>query len=186
MRFNGIQSLPLMPIDVTCPECEKKLRLRDEVAGKRVKCPKCGHKFVCQEPTGEEDEDNETIALAEEKRPAKAIKPAKRQRRDDDDEDEDDDDAPRKRKRSREVEQVATPIAPLIWGLLALVLPCPIVGLAIGSIAFAKANAELGNLPAGRKGQSARRNMKIAMGLGVVGCILSVVLSVVMLIIGRQ
>jgi len=29
----------IMPIFIVCPTCDKKLKVRDELAGKRVKCP---------------------------------------------------------------------------------------------------------------------------------------------------
>lgn len=35
-----------MPISVQCPGCGKGLHGKDELAGKRVKCPKCGHEFA--------------------------------------------------------------------------------------------------------------------------------------------
>jgi predicted Zn finger-like uncharacterized protein len=31
-----------MSIAITCPQCENQLQVRDEHAGKRVKCPRCG------------------------------------------------------------------------------------------------------------------------------------------------
>ena len=40
-----------MPIEVTCPECDKELRLKDELAGKKVKCPGCAE--VLAVPSGE-------------------------------------------------------------------------------------------------------------------------------------
>lgn len=30
-----------MPITIVCPECDKSLRLRDDLAGKRIRCPGC-------------------------------------------------------------------------------------------------------------------------------------------------
>jgi len=35
-----------MSISVQCPGCEKKLKAKDELAGKRVKCPGCGQLLV--------------------------------------------------------------------------------------------------------------------------------------------
>jgi hypothetical protein len=35
-----------MPISVACPGCKKKLKAKDELAGKRVKCPACGEPVV--------------------------------------------------------------------------------------------------------------------------------------------
>jgi hypothetical protein len=31
-----------MPISLACPKCQKRLRIKDELAGKRVRCPGCG------------------------------------------------------------------------------------------------------------------------------------------------
>ena len=35
-----------MPISVQCPACKKKLKAKDQMAGKQVKCPSCGDLFV--------------------------------------------------------------------------------------------------------------------------------------------
>jgi hypothetical protein len=35
-----------MAISVQCPGCEKRLKTRDELAGKRVKCPGCGQSVL--------------------------------------------------------------------------------------------------------------------------------------------
>ena len=31
-----------MAIDLACPKCQQKYRLKDELAGKKAKCVKCG------------------------------------------------------------------------------------------------------------------------------------------------
>lgn len=36
-----------------CPGCEKTLRLPDNAAGKKIKCPSCGYSFVLSEETQE-------------------------------------------------------------------------------------------------------------------------------------
>ena len=36
----------MSPINVECPQCGKKLRVRDEQAGKKGKCPGCGNVLV--------------------------------------------------------------------------------------------------------------------------------------------
>jgi hypothetical protein len=36
----------LMPIVVSCPSCQRKLRSKETFAGRKVKCPKCGSLFV--------------------------------------------------------------------------------------------------------------------------------------------
>src|SRR4051794_5263888 len=35
-----------MSISIQCPTCEKKLKAKDELAGKRIKCPNCGEGVV--------------------------------------------------------------------------------------------------------------------------------------------
>jgi uncharacterized RDD family membrane protein YckC len=37
---------------VTCPDCHKKAKLRDDLAGKTVRCPQCNAQFAAQETTG--------------------------------------------------------------------------------------------------------------------------------------
>ena len=38
-----------MPITATCPKCSKKLRVRDELVGKKLRCPGCGNNFNATE-----------------------------------------------------------------------------------------------------------------------------------------
>jgi hypothetical protein len=68
-------------IPLTCDHCDKNLRLRDELAGKRIKCPGCGK--ALNVPLPGEDEEEEAPPPA---KPAHftAAKPA-RARDDDDD-----------------------------------------------------------------------------------------------------
>src|SRR3954471_16278564 len=44
-----------MPIQVTCHACRFTGRVKDELAGKQVKCPRCGRRF--QVPAAEVEED---------------------------------------------------------------------------------------------------------------------------------
>src|SRR3989442_16044479 len=39
-----------MPISVTCDNCGKSLKVKDEWAGKRAKCPGCGSTFAVPGP----------------------------------------------------------------------------------------------------------------------------------------
>ena len=39
-----------MPITVTCEGCGKKLRVKDELAGRKGKCPACGTVLVIPQP----------------------------------------------------------------------------------------------------------------------------------------
>ena len=50
-----------MPIEITCPNCSRKLRLRDDKAGRQIKCPGCGKAL----PVPAADADEEAYDLAE-------------------------------------------------------------------------------------------------------------------------
>src|SRR3954468_20068558 len=115
-----------MSFNATCPECEESVRLRDEVEDSKIECSNCGKRFIARSRSSERDEDEE------ESRSTRQKKRSKRR---------DEDDPPKRRRR---VEQVATPIAPLIWGILSILLPCPVIGLAIAGIAIFRALAVLG------------------------------------------
>jgi DNA-directed RNA polymerase subunit M/transcription elongation factor TFIIS len=58
-----------MPTSILCPGCKTKLRVRPELAGKRVKCPKCGKSVLV--PAEEEVEELAEVTAADDKRPAK-------------------------------------------------------------------------------------------------------------------
>jgi predicted Zn finger-like uncharacterized protein len=44
-----------MAISVTCPSCDASFSVRDEAAGKRGKCPRCGNVFVAEAANGFDD-----------------------------------------------------------------------------------------------------------------------------------
>lgn len=53
-----------MPISVTCEECNKTYRVKDELAGKRIKCKECGAPISIPDPEAEEfvnDSDDELM-----------------------------------------------------------------------------------------------------------------------------
>jgi predicted Zn finger-like uncharacterized protein len=89
-----------MPSITTCSACSTKLKIRDDLVGKVIKCPKCGKTFKAVA-----EEDAKVAASAPAKKPAawdkeagkaKALKkpvksPPARNTYDDDDEDEDED-----------------------------------------------------------------------------------------------
>jgi DNA-directed RNA polymerase subunit M/transcription elongation factor TFIIS len=56
-----------MPTSIRCPGCHSTLRVRPELAGKRVKCPKCGKPV--QVPAEEEEELVELVAVDEVEEP---------------------------------------------------------------------------------------------------------------------
>lgn len=55
-----------MTIAVTCPGCDVKLKAKEEMLGRRVKCPKCGHAIDIEDetPLTLEPLPEESLALA--------------------------------------------------------------------------------------------------------------------------
>jgi predicted Zn finger-like uncharacterized protein len=101
-----------MPVSVSCPSCERKLRVPDELLGKRVKCPGCKNTFTAEDPDAVVDVD----VIEEEERPRRPVRrpeppqddegiqeerrPAQRRRREAEDDDEEyEEERPRRRKR---------------------------------------------------------------------------------------
>ena len=55
-----------MPIDVECKNCGKTLKLKDELAGKKGKCPQCGG--IIEIPAAQETDEYELVSTEEEER----------------------------------------------------------------------------------------------------------------------
>ena len=90
-----------MPITFGCA-CGKQLRVADEYAGRRVKCPACGGATTVPEPEPEFEvieDPSEPIAAPPPPKARPVAKPTARRRADDDDDDYDDEERPRKKKK---------------------------------------------------------------------------------------
>ena len=59
-----------MAIPLTCPSCDHEFKVKDELAGKRIKCPKCKEVMKVQVAGEEEPEQEEEV----EERPKKKKK----------------------------------------------------------------------------------------------------------------
>ncbi|HEV3082162.1 MAG TPA: MJ0042-type zinc finger domain-containing protein [Gemmataceae bacterium] len=59
-----------MPELIQCPSCDRKLRVPDNLIGKKVKCPSCSKTFVAAAA----EEDLPTAPLLEEEEPPKAVR----------------------------------------------------------------------------------------------------------------
>src|SRR4051812_40056649 len=107
----GIESY--MPTLVTCPSCNRPLRVPDSLLGKRVQCPNCGTTFTADAdagtPTAAPEQEAPRPAPPippeeeyEEERPARRRRPAREEEDYEDDEppeDDYDEDRPRRRRR---------------------------------------------------------------------------------------
>jgi hypothetical protein len=67
-----------MPITLDC-DCGRTLKLRDELAGRRIKCPHCGTIHVVPNPPAESAEDAAFKVLDEAPEPDHRIQPRTRQ-----------------------------------------------------------------------------------------------------------
>ena len=180
-----------MPV-VKCPDCGKSLKVGDDLAGKRVRCPGCKNPFVVPESAPvleavdeeeeQEEQEERVTAKPRPRRDAVRTPPARRPRDDEEDEEEDedeDDDRPRRPRSRRLKRDVSVSSAPLVFGILSCLLSCaPLIGFILGSVAINKANAELDNLPRGKSGRAARKQLQFAKTLGVIGMCLSGVMLV--------
>jgi uncharacterized Zn finger protein (UPF0148 family) len=100
-----------MPVAFSCPECDKSLKVKDELAGKKVKCPGCGEPIV--------------VEAADDPEPESAVQePPRRKGRDDDD-----DDRPRKKKKKKKKSNTLLWIA--LGGGAALLLLLVVAGVVL-------------------------------------------------------
>src|SRR5580700_7152378 len=74
-----------MSLTVTCPDCDKTLRVKDEFAGKKLRCPGCS--TVISIPVKSDESDDDDF-------PGRADRSKQKRRPADDDFDDDDDDLP--------------------------------------------------------------------------------------------
>jgi predicted Zn finger-like uncharacterized protein len=131
-----------MPISITCPKCSSNLRVPDDLAGKKVKCPKCTAVFPVAAP--------EQAAITKEKPPARSEGIAQTittlEEIDDDDEEEEEE-APKSRKMARKIrrdptEEAVSTIIPykngraLIAYYLGIFSLIPCAGLLLGPAAL--------------------------------------------------
>ncbi len=104
-----------MPQIISCTDCGRKLRVPDNLLGKKVRCPGCGVTFV-----GQAAEELEELEEVEEPPPPPrrrreeeiAEKPSKSRRRNDEEDDDDEEGGLTKRKRREEEPEVEEDYAP--------------------------------------------------------------------------
>jgi hypothetical protein len=158
----------------------KSLKVSDNIAGKRVRCPGCKNPFVVPEDApvlelvDEEEEQEERVTA----RPRPATERRPKGRRDDDEEDDEEDERPRPRRRPRDSGSYSK--APLVYGILSCLFSCwLVVGIYFGWKAVNGANEELDRLPGGKRFRDARKQLQLAKTIGVIGMCLSGVMCVV-------
>lgn len=128
-----------MSIPATCPSCKASSNAPDEIAGKRVKCPKC--KALMRIPLPDTEDGFDVVDSEPEARPAKRNRvraevdeepiEARRKKRiliDQEDDDEDEDDRPRKGRSKKNRAGESSGVSPLRYVISGIVL----VGLLVG------------------------------------------------------
>jgi hypothetical protein len=136
-----------MSILVNCPSCERKLKVPDELLGKKVKCPGCATIFTAEEieetVASEEEAPRQPRRPAREEESLEEERPRRAARRsspppDEDDYDDEMEIRPRRRGRSRAREAVNGPaIGLLITGIIGVVLTLCSIGINISTMAGA-------------------------------------------------
>ena len=82
-----------MSIAVTCPGCDKTMKVKDEFAGKRALCPFCKAMIRVPEQDTPSEPPARDFSMVEDAEPDRQVEPRRRSRRDD---------QPRKRPRLRD------------------------------------------------------------------------------------
>jgi predicted Zn finger-like uncharacterized protein len=118
-----------MSFTISCPSCQRTLRVPENLLGQAVKCPSCAHNFTAPENVEDEPQprpasdrpSRRPVAPPPEDDYEEEPRPSKRRSRSDDYDDDYDDEPPRRRRRSSEkpgkVQAIA--IMVLIGGILA-------------------------------------------------------------------
>jgi hypothetical protein len=165
-----------MPTTISCPNCQKTLRLPENMLGKRVRCPGCQETFVAAAP---EEEPVEPVEEEEgvQERPSQRSRPRR-------DEDGDRDrDRRRRRRNNEEDDDEIVRGRPhrggtvLTLGILALVFAfcCPLVCWIVGGIGLSMAGADLGLMARRRMDRSGQGMTKAGQVLSIIGLVLGTI-----------
>ncbi len=106
-----------MNFTISCPSCQRTLRVPENLLGQAVKCPSCGHTFTAPEQAEEEAPPRPAAAPPQDDHDDEPRFSTRRARADD--YDDDDEDAPRRRGADKPGKVQAIAILILIGGILA-------------------------------------------------------------------
>jgi predicted Zn finger-like uncharacterized protein len=157
-----------MPIQISCPTCQRQLRVPDNLIGELVKCPSCQNTFTAEaaesRPPREESVREERHSPIEER--AEEGEPKRRRRREDDDFD----DRPSRRRRRADMEPHRGTLI-LVLGILSLTG----LGILTGIPAWIMGNADMAKIRAGTMDPEGESNTNIGRILGMVSTIIVLV-----------
>src|SRR5262249_50877236 len=157
-----------MPIQISCPQCQRQLRVPDNLVGQLVKCPSCQNTFTAEavesRPPRDESIREEHESPVEDR--ANDDEPRRRPRRDDDEFD----DRPSRRRRGEYREPHRGTLI-LVLGILSLTG----LGILTGIPAWIMGNADMAKIRAGTMDPEGESNTNIGRILGMVSTIIFLV-----------
>jgi predicted Zn finger-like uncharacterized protein len=153
-----------MPEIVTCPSCNKQLRVPDTLIGKNVKCPQCGTTFVGGVASAEP-------AMAEPAFDRGGEGPSRPRYRDERGYDDDYDRGPGRGRRGDYVSHRGGAV--LTMGILSIVL-AGLLGLILGIIAWSMGASDLRKIREGIMDPAGEGSTKGGMICGIIGTIISI------------
>lgn len=162
-----------MPEVISCPQCQKKLRVPEELLGQEVRCPTCNQTFTAEvrppvtppAPEPPERDEEPVYRPLDEPRRRRAV------RRFDDDDDEEDD-RPRRR-RSRTPHRGGSV---LTLGILGLVFAfcCCLIGLPMSIAAVSMGSSDLSAMRRGDMDVEGQGSTQAGVVCGWIGIVVSV------------
>jgi predicted Zn finger-like uncharacterized protein len=177
-----------MPEQVECPSCKQKLRVPDNLLGKKVKCPKCATVFDAVVAPGKDEEEGGSYAFTPEPEPqprSKALRRASGEDVEDEDEldqedeidnDEDEDERPQRKKKKKGSKFNAAKQKVAAPGICLIVLGSIGVACALISVPTTLLNLQDRFLPPGAPARPQAEKIGNLIGALVMGIIYLVVL----------
>jgi predicted Zn finger-like uncharacterized protein len=160
---------------VQCPQCDRKLRVPDDLLGKKVKCPTCGTMFVGEAGRPESSPEAEQPWPPPRPETPSAPPPDRPSRRGRRAEDDGDDDhrplRPPRGPRRDSVPHRGTLV--LILGILSIVLFNTGIGLILGPIAWILGAKDLKEIREGTMDQAGEGLTRGGMICGIIGTIIN-------------
>lgn len=158
-----------MPITVDCPSCNRKLRVPDDLLGKKVKCPTCSTTFTAEEaaaPPPEPPVEEEVEERVPARRPAA---PPPDEYAEDEEEEDEGYERPRRRRRRRSYSVPHRGSLVLVLGILSVV---GILSIILGPIAWSMGNHDLKEIRAGRMDPEGEGTTNAGRICGIIGTII--------------
>lgn len=159
-----------MPEIITCPKCDRKLRVPDDLLGQAVKCPTCAATFTAAGAAAEPPPPPKPRADSVRRRPDTYDVETDDDRDDRRDDRDDYNDRPSRRRRRRYLEpHRGTTI--LVLGIVSFFVLGPI----LGPIAWIMGNNDLREMRAGRMDREGEGNTNAGRICGMIATIMSIV-----------